>query len=568
MIAAQEKAASSFVPASVGRLHARLTKLSPRTETRVILLGCLLAALAYTLPLILPGRTLSFKYVHDLMIFFDGAHRVLDGQLPNRDFHTPLGLLAYLLPALGLWLGGLGGMMPLATAAFVLIFLPLLIHVCVSRLPLAFAVLFALFTVGLIVTPASIGETIPSFGMFYNRWGYALLAVLFLLVLPQRRGQRRPWADAFVAAAVLLLTFYLKISYFAVAAGFTILLLLFQDSRKMALQALAIAVGGMALIHLIWGGTATYIGDIGMAAQVTGAVRASWLGIIRMTFENAGMIIPFLIVLGIAIARGVSVRTLFLCAVMAAVGLLLYNQNFQGPGMMTLVPTAIVAALALPLSDTGSASDRFAPTALLLVAILALPTAILAVQSIFMHSYLAMRGGDPREYVADIDGFLAQEVARPVPGDTGFEDARQIYRAGGADLNMLKTLRSQPLRQVLAQPEYFWTLQDGARLLREDPRLSGKVLALDMANPLNAVTGRSAPAGLDSWYHAARTFNERTYRAPEKVFKDVDVVMVPVAPVDPASHLLLSRLYGSHIQRNYDLAASSDYWRAYVRKGR
>jgi hypothetical protein len=52
------------------------------------------------------------------------------------------------------------------------------------------------------------------------------------------------------------------------------------------------------------------------------------------------------------------------------------------------------------------------------------------------------------------------------------------------------------------------------------------------------------------------------------MFADVDVVMVPVAPVDPASHLLLSRLYGSHIQRHYELAASSDYWRAYVRKGR
>ncbi|HLL59874.1 MAG TPA: hypothetical protein VK391_08315 [Allosphingosinicella sp.] len=563
----REKAASSFVPASVGRLHSRLANLNPRTESWVILLGCLLAALAYTLPLVLPGRTLSFKYVHDLMIFFDGAHRVLDGQLPNRDFHTPLGLLAYLLPALGLWLGGLGGMMPLATAAFLLIFLPLLIHVCISRLPLAYAVLFALFAAALIVTPASIGETTPSFGMFYNRWGYALLALLFLLVLPQRRGQRRVWADALIGAAVLLLTFYLKISYFAVAAGFTVLLLLFRDSRKMAALALAIAASGIVLVHLFWGGTATYVSDIGMAAQVTGAVRASLLGIIRMTFENAGMIIPFLIALGLAVARGVSVRTLFLCAVMAGAGLLLYNQNFQGPGMMTLVPAAILAALALPRSESGTDKDGLALTALLLVAILTLPTAILAVQSVFMHSYLAMRGGDPREYVADIDGFLAQEVTRPAPGDVGFEDARQIYRAGSADLNTLKILRSQPLRQVLAQPEYFWTLQDGAGLLRGDPRLGGKVLALDMANPLNAVTGRSAPAGLDSWYHAARTFNEKTFRNPEQMFADVDVVMVPVAPVDPASHLLLSRLYGSHIQRHYDLAASSDYWRAYVRKG-
>jgi hypothetical protein len=562
----QGRAAKTLVPAGLARLHLRLANMNPRAESRVILLGCLFTALAFTLPLVAPGRTVSFKYVHDLMIFFDGAHRVLDGQFPNRDFHTPLGLVAYLLPAFGLWLGGsLGGMMPLATAAFVLIFLPMLVHVCASRLPLLYAALFALFALGLIVTPGSIGETMPSFGMFYNRWGYALLALLFLLAAPQERGRRRNWADAMVGGAVLLLTFYLKISYFAVAAGFTLLLLLFRDQRRIAILAIAIAAAGIGLVHLFWLGTAAYLADIGTAAQVSGAVRASLLGLIRMALDNAGMIVPFLIALGIAIARGAVLRTLFLCLVMAGAGLLLYNQNFQGPGMMTLVPAAILAGLAIP-RPAGSA-DPLRLTALLLVAVLALPTAIFAAQTIFMHGYLAMRGGDPREYVAEIDGFLAQEGGRPAPGDVGFEDSRRAYRSGGADLNMLKVIRSQALRQVLAQPEYFWTVQDGVRLLRETPGLTGKVLTLDMANPLNAVAGRSAPRGIDSWYHAARTFNERTYRAADEMFADVDVVMVPVAPVDPTSHLLLSRLYGSHIQRHYALVASSDYWRAYARTG-
>ena len=89
-----------------------------------------------------------------------------------------------------------------------------------------------------------------------------------------------------------------------------------------------------------------------------------------------------------------------------------------------------------------------------------------------------------------------------------------------------------------------------------------------MANPMNALTGRAAPRGLDSWYHAARTFNDKTYRPVEEMFADVDVVMVPVAPVDPSSHVLLARLYGSHIQRHYDPVATSEYWRAYSRRER
>lgn len=554
--------------AGIERLAARARCLDPRVQGWAIAGMCALLAAIFILALILPGKTFSFIYVHDMMIFFDGAHRVLDGQLPHRDFHTPLGLLAYLLPALGLWLSGsLGGMMPWATALFALIFLPMLIHVCVSRLPLAYAAVFAVFAIALVIGPASIGETFPSFGMFYNRWGYALLALLFLLVLPQRRGRPRLWADWMVAGAVLLLSFHLKISYFAIGLGFAALLLLFGETRRLAAGALAVAASEIVLVHLLWGGTASYLSDIGMAARVTGAVRISPIGLIRMTIENAAMLLPFLIVLGLGIARRASMRTLFLCVVMAGAGLLLYNQNFQGPGIMTLVPAAIVAALALPRhvgTDTGK--NPHALAALLLVATLALPPAVLAAESILLHAWMIARGGYPNEYLAQIDGFMTQEVSRPSVGQPGFHQSREAYRAGYADLDMLNIIRREGLRQELAQPEYFWTVEDGARLLRGEPRLAGKVLTLDMANPLNALTGRSGPRGLDSWYHAGRSFNEAIYRNPEQMFADVDVVMVPKAPVQPASHLLLTKLYGDYIGRHYELVATSDYWNGYRRK--
>jgi hypothetical protein len=46
--------------------------------------------------LALPGQTLTTKYVNDLLIFLDGAHRISWGQVPNRDFHTALGPWPYL----------------------------------------------------------------------------------------------------------------------------------------------------------------------------------------------------------------------------------------------------------------------------------------------------------------------------------------------------------------------------------------------------------------------------------------------------------------------------------------
>lgn len=563
----QAGAARRLIPTALERLRAGLSSLDARAEARLIFGGCILLAVALVLPIVLPGRTFSYQYVHDVLIFADGAQRVLDGQVPNRDFHTPLGLLAYVLPAFGLWASGsLGGMMPFATAAFCALFLPMLIHACVSRLPLAYAAVFAVSALALVASPASIGETLPSFGMFYNRWGYGLLAILFLLVLPQHRGRPRAWADAAVAASVLLLTFYLKISYFAVAAGFTAVLLLFPEHRRLAVRALLLAAAGIAILHLVWSGTAAYLGDIAMAGAVTGALRASLLGVIRMTVGNASMILPFVMVIGLAMAKGVPRRTIVLCLVMAGAGLLLLIQNHQGVGMMTLVPAAIVAAVAL-WRASGGWKEPMALAAVLLVATLALPPAVLAGESILMHGLMALRGGDPREYVAEIDGFMAQEVSRPAPGEAGFDKVRQAYRAGTADLDMIRLMRKQPLRQVLAQPEYLWTLEDGARLLREDPRLAGKVFTLDMANPLNVMAGRGAARGVDSWYHVGRTFNAETHRAPRQVFADVDVVMVPKAPVDPDSHALLARLYGGYIGRHYDLVTASDYWQAYRRKG-
>src|SRR5687768_18335082 len=85
--------------------------------------------------LALPGRTVTTAYVNDLFIFLDGAHRIVSGQVPNRDFHTALGPLVYYIPAAGLLLSGhFGGAMPLGTALFVVAVAPAIAHILASRL--------------------------------------------------------------------------------------------------------------------------------------------------------------------------------------------------------------------------------------------------------------------------------------------------------------------------------------------------------------------------------------------------------------------------------------------------
>ncbi|CAA9306829.1 MAG: FIG00986277: hypothetical protein, partial [uncultured Microvirga sp.] len=92
-------------------------------------------AVAGALLLALPGETVTTAYLNDLFIFLDGAHRIMAGQVPNRDFHTPLGPLAFYIPAAGYWLSGtLGGAMPTGMALSMIALAPAIAHVLASRL--------------------------------------------------------------------------------------------------------------------------------------------------------------------------------------------------------------------------------------------------------------------------------------------------------------------------------------------------------------------------------------------------------------------------------------------------
>src|ERR671913_1859177 len=118
-----------------------------RASTGPALLILSMAAVCALL-LALPGRTVTTAYVNDLFIFLDGAHRIVSGQVPNRDFHTALGPLVYYIPAAGLLLSGsLGGAMPVGTALVLLAVAPAMAHVVGTRLRPALAILTAAFLI-------------------------------------------------------------------------------------------------------------------------------------------------------------------------------------------------------------------------------------------------------------------------------------------------------------------------------------------------------------------------------------------------------------------------------------
>lgn len=546
----------------------RLDALSVPKRLVLVASACLLVAACLLLPLLLPGRSYAGRYVADIMNFFDAAQRIVGGQVPNRDFHSPLGPIAYLFPALGYAAGGsLGVMMPLATAAFTTVMLPALAYVLGSRFALPAAIAAALYYLLLLIAPLNPGDSIEqsSYAMFYNRWCWVALSLLFLLALPAPDHRRFRLADAAAAAVLLSVLFYLKISYAAVAVVFVIFGLFLRRFRSVAAASLAATAAGVFLIEMFWSGTGAYLADIARAARSSGAVRQGPAGLVMSAIPNIGPLAIYAALLLIAYLRGANRLYLLASLYMAAAGLALLNQNAQTTEVVTLVAAGLVATFAP--SRASSKSELLVPglAPALLLAALALPAATAAALSVPFHFNEARLRSDANPSRAEVDGLVTREGTLL---DNGLDRAtlRRAYSDGGGSVDLLNRIRHTKLRQPLSQPEYLWSVQDGVALLRDHPLLGGSVFVFDLANPFNALLGRPAPRGVDAWNHAGRTFSPAVHHPASELFADVDVVMVPVAPFDLGTTRLLQRIYGPELRGRYRRVAVSNYWHAYARR--
>lgn len=520
--------------------------------------------------LISPGRSYSGIAANDLMVFYDGAHRILSGQTPNLDFHTPLGPLAYLLPALGLKLGGsLGSMMPLATAAFALIFAPLLLYATASRLPLLPAALLIVFQMMLTIAPVNPGDSwlAPTYAMFYNRFAWAALGTMFLFTLPRRAGGTL--LDAVCMAALLLLLFYLKISYAGVGLAFVVGLLTLRHSRRAAIYAIGATSVGVAVVHLAWGGTLAYLADVRTAGEVSGALRG---GLYRMVIAAAGNLwqeAAFAAAIVYAAIRRVRIIYLAASLIMAACGLLLLNQNAQTMEIPVLLPAALVALLA-PGRESDS-RPAYGAAAMLMAGALAMPGLVNGGLGLrYIRHELAQF---PRNATdgASLDGLVAFEAPFQTGDDTSprlVSDAQALpnaFRTGWTPTATFNILRHVRTRQPLGQSEYLWTIEDGLQALRSHPELSGPVFTFDLANPFNALLKRPPPEGDASWNHYGRTFNEHVFLPPEAALRTVQVVMDPKDPVEIYSGIYLKQDYQRYLDRHFRPVLETTYWRIYRR---
>ncbi|MDQ3558314.1 MAG: hypothetical protein M3453_03855, partial [Pseudomonadota bacterium] len=370
--------------------------------------------------------------------------------------------------------------------------------------------------------------------MFYNRVGWAMLALLLVMyVRPVRPYRRQLLLDALAAAFLVIFLCYLKISYGAVAVGFLVFLLVVErQQRGWAAVALAITVAVGLLVEALWRSSAAHLADILLAADVSGAVRGTLADRVGLVLRNLADITLYLLLVGFALWRTRSLRDLLFYGFCAAFGYLLLNQNFQGWGMITLIAGGAVAAEKLLAAGEPSPDrlpSKLALGAPLLFLGMAAPAAIPCVVALGLHAALATARAGDDFVLPNLDGVRLVDLW--APGDHRFHS------------NYLNSIRNGELALAALGPD------------------AGRVYVLDFVTPFNAGLELQPPGGDTAWQHWNRTFNADHYLPPEDVLKGVKVVMEPKYPVEHLTYAGLRDLYMPYVRANFQLAVENvDWW--------
>jgi hypothetical protein len=507
----------------------------------------LASAALFALLLALPGQTVTTRYLDDLFVILDGAYRIAAGQVPNQDFHTPLGPFAYYLSAAGYALSGtLGGAMPTAMAAITLALALPMVHILSSRLHPFIAIPYGLFLLLILAVPINLGEAVTSlsFAKFYNRIGWAALGALLVMYLrPESVDRRQEMLDALCVTALTVLMLYTKLSYGVVALAFLLFMLTDRLQRRWAFTALAITIVTTLIIELIWQSSLAHLADLRLALDVGGRLRGTWGQITDHFLVNLTDYVLLGLFAGIALRRTRSFRDLLFYGFCAVAGFLIINQNFQAWGIITLHAAAAVAAETILRAADHQAEDdqdswSMTAGAKLLFLALVLPTILHCFVALSLHSAAAsMKAGNA--------------VSLP-------------------NLEQVRVANLWTWSDYDAAIAYQDKLREGFDTLSAlDPK-PGRIFVLDLANPFSMTLNAPPARGDAPWLQWDRTLGRTAYVPAESLLADVQIVMEP-KPADnpdaakgPLSQL--QALYGPYIAAQFGLAGETRHWKLHRRR--
>jgi hypothetical protein len=496
---------------------------------------CGLAVFIGTAPVVIFG--------HDIFFFLDNGYRVLQGQIPHRDFESAWGPLIHLMDAAGLRLAGLRpDGLGYANALFGGLIATWAWWLARRRLSTIAACAIGIYTLLLIVAPFSLGfgPLNFSFAMVYNRYGFALLGIVIVDCMTLPDDDAGGGLASGIACGLLA---FLKVTYAVVAAPLMLLAggaALFRKRRLAALCAGGALIAILSLLYLRFD-LADMLNDLVMAAEGRGR---SWRPreILLLGIGQVAESIPLLL---LAIVAGESrLRSVAIALGTLLLGGFLLSTNHQPASLPLDGFVAMVFAdrfFRRPSVRTGGLAEAG------VVAFLAFacvgPLCFQSAVSMAAAANATIHPADP--YVNRLDS------------------------ARGGSL----TFPTSPFETETGGPAYVRAVNDGLALLRRRTGPRDGVLTIDMMNPFNYLLERPSPTGGlaagaynyvisdaahpsgDRWVGNARYVMVRKYSRDVKDF-----------PVENYHVDGIRRIYQPVLDERFRMLDETDHWILYVRR--
>lgn len=502
------------------------------------------------------GPVPSTIFGNDVVLLLDGGWRILNGLVPNHDFYLSLGPVTYMWVAAGLWIthGSAAGLSVglTAFAALVTVFAFLVAR---TRMTSAGTILYSAYILLLCTGPMPLGRnpsTDLTYAMIYNRFGYALLSILYvaLLLTPKRLREHQgredwfAWTTAGVSLAVL---FFLKVSFFGIGVALAAFVVLGDRKGLRRLLPLAAGLGAFSLAMLAF----LRFDVFALVRDLLGTVAArsrlaSHFGITDMLELTPVSFLGLCLVVGLL---GESKRRdrLFLLGgaafTLGAEFLFVRMDASQG----NHYPLCIIFLFILleyvwrSLKTTRYHAATFAGSVLIIALSFMVPTYYVELRSLALLVHYKT--------------------------DNSLKAAG--YRIEGEQLKNLLFYDFDG--DALGRPEngHFFTsyVNDGINLLKKDSNADDIIASLSFDNPFPYALLRRPPRGGSTWFLLGNNIAANNMPSDQRMFGDATVVMVPKPQENTHSYTdnFLASYYKPYLRSHFTLVAASGQWTLYRR---
>jgi hypothetical protein len=501
---------------------------------------------------------------HDTFFLLDNAYRVLQGQVPHRDFSSAWGPLTYWIEAAGLLISrlqpaGIG----YANALFGALIAVWAYRIGRARLFPANACVLGIYTALLITGPFSLGWGTANFthAMTYNRYGYALLGIILIEcgphILSVKLDRRVALTGALSTGAALAALAFLKVSYAILAIPFIGIALTCGHQRRRRCLTVCAAFGLVAFLALCYlrFDLPDMVRDLVIAAS---SRNKSWHpgDILRLAFGQATECLPLLLLSVITWRKrpgplsdpAVPLRAGLIVLLTLLTGGIAISTNHQASTLpLNGFAAILLADVALVRFRFGSRPAGAPPEPAGLVAVFLMTVCIVPLSVANLLS-LIVAGMEEHRPAA----------AAPV----------RLASDRGASINFAPV----PVKMTTETggPEYVIALNDGLALLRRHTGSRDGVLTLDMMNPFNYLLDRPSPRGGMAAAAYNYIFSDAAHPSPDRFFGDTRYVLVRKYSRSAADSWIesphiagLKRIYGPLLCQRFRVIEETTHWLLY-----